>query len=298
MEKSDRIIQIKHEFEFGESGINKEIDSALFRPLRVLTNEGKPIGHYQYLFFHNKQRIHNCKSNFLVLGSFVYSTGKQILFFPGILGRHFTIYNSDGTIERKEENLNKIDHISLEPSQKRWHVTYYDEEVNKKHEQRFPVNKIDEQITHWFSMSIKDINKFEILKGKNEISFQCSENDSKRRLNEHTNAIKNAIHNIIEILDARSVVDPSFIHFDFFVREKKDEKYSVPGVCFARQSLLGDQYLLPNGPVPVRTHRIQLEGFTGDIIISGTLMSGPLSDDVILTFANKSHKNKKITNSL
>ena len=107
-------------------GTSDSFFNPLARPLRRVLENGI-IGRITYTFYQEPVKP------IRTFGSFCYTPGERLLFFPGIVNRRLR-WNSEGKKKVEKFNLPNntlIDHFSLEKELDKWHVTLLDEKAKK-----------------------------------------------------------------------------------------------------------------------------------------------------------------------
>jgi len=119
------VVTVKFPEEFTQ-GTNDSFFNPLARPLRNVLENGI-VGRVTYAFYKEPDKP------IRTFGSFCYTPGERLLFFPGIVNRRLR-WNSEGKKKVEKFNLPNntlIDHFSLEKELDKWHVTLLDEKAKK-----------------------------------------------------------------------------------------------------------------------------------------------------------------------
>lgn len=155
-----------------------------------------------------------------VLGCICYTTAGQILFYPSFPTDYLTKFKNMDKPEKDLRNIT-IDHFTLEPSFKKWHVTYStcNSKDQKLHLRGLNTQKIDDNIINWFGMSINSEVKFEQAYRINSFSYLYPVSDGERRIQDIASSIKYRDDCLITapIIDEYSDKD-SFYHFEFYIK--------------------------------------------------------------------------------
>lgn len=260
-------IVLSYSFPIGKNSLMNN-ESNLVKPLQSVIQDGKPFEKLVYVLYQemNNQLVY-------VLGTFILSASKRILFFPGI--KLSKIKLADGRILDKISNLN---HLTLENNFLDWHFTTDEKKEDPKN--KFIKNhtkKIDDSTLLWFVMSISSEKVFEELPKELIINFKCSTSDElKRRLKIINDARVNSIFPITYVNDFPKV--PHILNFEFFITNNKNilnEENSLPEGIFSPIKELGTINF--NGTIKSHSTPIDLEGLNRLLIVRTTKLNGNLN---------------------
>jgi hypothetical protein len=275
-------LTLQFKWPFGLSEHNTSGDSALFRVFSRI-KDGPPLGSFNVLFLDTGQPLPSSlvgaaiQNDVRFLGALVHSQSGMILYVPGFRGSKITRFDDHLRPGRILDPF-QIDHFSLEPGFDRWHITNTDRDERL---QRLRVKRVTSDLVYWFGMSIRDYADLEPAYRHNTWSFSSPATDSKRRFDNIVDAYKNAKPHIIQASNARIDSGPAFLHLQFVVRTGKARVRSAITELFPLPPLA--TILTPQNQVPVCVHSVKIPGFLGAIDVAATMLSGTLSDAVVVT---------------
>ncbi len=260
---------------------NEEIATAinaLIRPYRFLITKRKDIGKVKYLFYRENE------SPFRIFGSLCHSAGKRLLFFPGLIARKL-IWNTKLKNSPLPQGI--IDHFTIEPNFKTWHVTTL---LNDKKEKiwmpSFKLFELQPSLYFWFGLSIKNKNELDVTPEEVKLSFESFSIESRRLLQIIKKSRENVEDNILELSNKERKDKNNFLHFDILVdirsKRKRTKEFDFKSAYpFNKPALIEE--IKPDLQFISRTHKTKLKGFNGDIIIGVSQHKGFLNEKTIIT---------------
>ena len=280
-------LEISYEFPFGK-GVCYDPSLCIFRVFRKLMETGEPPGRISHLVLKNDEE-------YRFLGSLCSSSGNRILFFPD---RSRTIqWQSRGCqlIGLPEMAEAQLDHVTLEPDRTRFHYRYYDARGNSVEpfppsiQRRFRTLQED-QLTFWFSMSIKGPLVLRPVPAVAKMTFKVAKTDSTRRVDEICSAVKNAKPHLIQINpDSTDSVSAGYLHVVFVLDQSRDS--SALGLreqgrdCALSNAPKGRplvrRELKRDSMIPIRTHPVAISGLPFPIQVAVGVVPTELSQDSI-----------------
>lgn len=268
--------------EFGQEK-NKSMSCALARPYKKLFGEGKPIGRITHVFFKTD------KWPSRILGSFCFTRGKRLLFFPGLIERKLNWCRSDDDF-KSYKSTGFIDHITLDKGFQKVHVTILDPDGTKRPLLRsFETKKIKKNTLFWFGLAIQDPSFLEATPEELILTFRSPSQDSKRRSALIMEARERAILNLTTLNgeSSNALNKGEFICFDFFIAPSDLFSESRPVPCFVptqKPIVFGYAPAFKEG-THIRGHPVSLEEITEKIWVVLSKHIGKISDKAILTFS-------------
>lgn len=292
-----RLQLVNIEFKLGLSTSNPNDDSVIFKPFKRIIESGKETGHVSYMFLNtddeNGVSVENeiCTIDELlkseefqakippdkikVLGCICHTKGGQILFYPSFTTSYFTKFKNRDQPERHIEKIN-IDHFSLEPSFKKWHITH-----PGGHIKDLKTCKIEDNLTYWFGMSINSEVKLEQVYRNNTFAYLCPLSDAERRIQDIESSLKyRDEHLITPPIGDKYNKEDSFYHFEFYIKkdssieDKKIDPFHLPG-----SSIL---YIQMSEECQYFCYDIDIPKFKGKLVLVAAKITGILTDDIIL----------------
>jgi len=265
-------------FDVGKEKVNSNERSIIFKPWGKAFDRWTSPGKISYLFLTNKK---DDLVDLSILGGLCYSPGEHIIFFPGFEYEYLTKF--DDTFQIGEKSNFFIDHFTLLKEYQKWHITGLDAD-NKIARFSFPTNKISDNLYYWFGMNIRQDVFFETLCKSNILQYNCPVPvfdtikeiivESRRECNDY----------VILPNDAREDRGNAFYHFDFYFSKSESVNYPLD-LILEKNKLIKPR--LPSDHVPVTCYEIKIPSLDGKIIIASTLISGDLSDLIILSMKKK-----------
>lgn len=248
-------------------------NSAILRPYNKFLKDGSKIGRLAYVFYQEGASYPS-----RILGSFLYSEAKRLVFFPGLNIRKY-LY----TTQKNKQHLigQDIDHITLEVAKNNWHFTT----LTSKHKDTFNTRKISRNIYYWFGLSVRSQDDLEVIPATFNFTCPASDSDSQRRLNELIKSRDKTKFPLIQMTAKKST--DYFIHFDFLVdtrilsrfRSSKPLQYSEPP---CRPPVLTESTQVPK-VIPIKQCRITIPTFSGSIIINVSFSKGHLTHEAYIS---------------
>jgi len=262
---------------FGKGvGITHDESSALVRPYRRFLEDRTKIGSVKYVCFKEKEK-------YFILGSFVFTSKKRILFFPGIRERKLArppgkpIKEKLRQISSSEIIGTPIDHITINPVFKKWHVKLLDRETWFKEQQTM---KINNSLYLWCQLQIKSLNELEPLPEKQEVLLKITDNPLE--LVTILPTLRDSRDDTIDVIHLEDKTTDSFFWaFQIFVSRTKDENF--PNLLPTRINRL--PYVVVDDSRATQKDaikRIELEGFNGTIWLRTYKIPGKMTEGTFL----------------
>jgi hypothetical protein len=246
---------------------------------KVLVEEKRNVGRVSFIFYRDK-----AVDKLYVLGTLCYTSyskdKKRLILFPGILGRNFLWHSIGGHL--KDEII--LDHLTIEPDFKTWHYTAFKKGDKKKY--KFESNHFIEIVPglrHWFSLSLNNVNVFEPLSKKYMLTFRTNSNEVDSINEKLMEARGNTIEHIIEQVSDDPDFKSEFLHFDFFVDQRKIKNTDA----FLKASVVPQGDLLVSGTAGitpefgVMQYDIKIKDFDGSIAVLVSKHKGRLTREVL-----------------
>lgn len=277
-------IQFTLELPFAPGGETTTDDSCLFRVYSRLVKSGKPAGRLNYIFYAPQD------GRFFTLGTLCYTPGRQLLFFPGFSADSIHRFAEHDPRPLLSKSNFPIDHLTLEESCTRWHITSTCAPSGKERIKSLRVHRLSESLIHWFSVSIQDEGKLEETKRVNRMVFPCPARDANRRLSELMKARDGAKFHIIQLHDEcipRKTGE--FVHFDFWIDLSPTRQAIPPWPIRIPTSSNVVEYQTPlPEKVPVRSHQVEVVDLPGTVVVIASKRKGTLKyDEVFVHFAGE-----------
>lgn len=266
-------VSINQEFPDGEPGCSNALDSALARPYRVLIEQGRSTGRINHVFYSDSTHSY-------ILGSLCNADSGRLIFFPGVLGRKVAWDTQKGKLPAGA----MMDHITLEPDFKSWHLTVFRE--GKKDKQR-PLSsrctvEIEPGLDYWFGMSIRSANLLEKAYQRHTFSFSVPSTDIKRYSRIILSSKQRAIHNNT-CLPKEDAGDHEFLHFDFLLDQRVNRNMLPMNVVFAPVDKPALKSFVARPPTfHMRKHNVSIDCWEGKIIVIVTKHAGDLAEEVFV----------------
>ena len=272
------------------------MNSMIFKPFNRITEEGKETGSISYILLNTHTKSSTFSENefanidkvllsekfqsqlptenMKVLGCICYTKGKQILFYPSYPTNFFSKFKDRNKPEKHMENIS-IDHLTLEPSFDKWHVTH-----SKGHFFGLKTHKINGNVINWFGMSINSDVKLEQAYQYNIFHYLSPVSDAERRIQDIEASLKSRDDCLITapIIDENNNKD-SFYHFEFYIKIDSSIPSKIPGVLAV--PTLVDLQIPISGKMMWVTYEIDIPNFRGKVGIVATKIAGKLKDDVL-----------------
>lgn len=296
LEMRAQIVNI--ELKYGLPEINPNKKSVIFRPFDRLINSGKPTGYLTYIFLTTNEQLSTCgktkihefgekistdffeksipPNSIKILGCLAYSTGNKIIFYPSFTTRYLIKFKQRETPEKVIENIN-IDHFSLEPSLLKWHITY-----PNGHIYDFTTKQVNEDVFHWFSISIKNSVKLEQSFKSNPFGYLCPVSDAERRVQDIADSLKGREEHLLTVphIDEYNYSN-SFWYFDFLIiKPQAGAKKIGPIFAFSRDTKINAE----TDALPFFTYEMKIPKAECKLIIVASKVPGFLSDDIIISY--------------
>ncbi len=266
-------ITIEQSFPYAEPGSSVSLDSAIARPFRVLIEKGWDTGRVNHLFLSDV-------GHFSVVGSLCYTPSGRLIFFPGIIGRK-TLWDSEKG-DLRESGI--VDHITLEPNSKSWHLTIF-KDGKKDRTSQLPsrrVSEIEPGLNYWFGMSVESISVFEKQFQTYLFSFPVPSEESDKYIKILDQSKKDSKFHSMSLIQ-EGVGKEEFLHLDFLVdnRTNRDElPHNIAWVPSGPPALVGPLEKTDN--FLIRAHPVEVPTFPGNIFVLVSKHVGKLTNQVII----------------
>lgn len=259
-------LDVDYIFPYGhDESTNQE--SVLVKPFRSLLTEGKLIGKLKYIFYKEG-------NTFFTLGTFVKSK-KYLLFFPGLVTTKLTKSPADGEFN----DIMHIDHFSLEPNLRKWHITMKEKRTEGKRVKSKNTKRVSDTLFLWFVLGVKSIDKLEKTPKKQKIVLQSPNFlDLKRRHKEMINSRKNSIFHITEL--DYDINKNYYLNYEFFVSKEKLIDYPTIETIYTAKHLSSNKEL-PHVEKS-RAHILSINDFSGSVYVRITKNPGILEEDAVI----------------
>jgi hypothetical protein len=239
---------------------------------------GVPPGKINYIFYrHVDEASYN-------LGSFCYSEGKRIIFFPGFQARDL-LWRIDkkGDFSKYAVSDFVVDHFTLDRDFRKTHLTLQkkDKPARKQYPATFKTLKLNGNIYFWFGLSIQRPSLLEPTPENTTVSAPTPSSDAKRRMQEIIDARNDAIFHIVEQADKSPFSSEEFIHFNFFVCPgdidipKEHVFLSLP----TKEPIVVNFH--SQEPLPYRQHHVALTGTDKKIAVTVSRHVGKLKNKIL-----------------
>lgn len=260
-------------FDVGKDKINSNKDSAIFKPWRKSLEKWTPPGKIAYLFLSNNK---GAQDNLVVLGSLCFSQGGNIIFFPGF--EHNSLSELTRTYQIGENYKFYIDHFTFLNGNKKWHITGFDATYRKK-EFSHKVREFSGGLYYWFGMSVRQDVFFETVCKKNVLQYNCPSSVIDKMKMIFSDSRENCDDYVIYPNDVRTEKNTAYYHFDFYYSKNELVKETL-GTTLTPSELLKPRF--ESEGVPMNRFDIFIPGLEGKIMINLTLISGNISNPIIL----------------
>lgn len=288
-------------FKFGLSASNPNRKSVIFKPFNRIITSGGETGYLSHIFLNTHDKSSTFSRDELdnvnefviseefqsqippeyikVFGCICYTKGKKILFYPSFATSYLTKFKDRDKPEMHMKNIT-IDHLSLEPSLGKWHITHLD-----RHIRDLKIRKVDDNTIYWFGISLSPEVELEQVYQNNPFDYLCPVSDAERRIQDIASSLKYRDEHLITApaIDKYSNKD-SFYHFDFYIKidssitSRKLGIFHIPDPCILHIPI--------SEKIPWVSYEIDIPKFNGKLIIVATKVSGKLTDNVIFTLCS------------
>lgn len=257
-------------------------DNPLNRALNALLEGGKPIRAHSMCHIKVPPES-EVPDELRWLGVFVQSQGGRVLYFPGFSYERFVAFQ--GTT-RKKSKVFSIDHVSLESTFLKWHMTSCKSDNHFGSPRTLPLGQ---GRYLWFGLSIADLDVFRPVCEETRVCVPTPSTDSKRRLDSFVSSRKD-IEDLWVGLSPGAIdaFDPYFLHIAVIAGPVGFPNYLGRHLGFPK----GSPFLetpLPEGSasLPMRLHRMTL-GKDVDLQIVLTCLPGELACPATFTAVQES----------
>jgi hypothetical protein len=258
------------------SGKTTSIDCALVRPFRQFLEDKKSIGKITYvlLFQGGVYPSH-------ILGSFCYTHGNRLLFFPGLVQRNVRWANFKSF--KNVEGIGSIDHVTLEEHNKSGHFTIL--EQGKKIDKKLwlPNFKTNDKTTYfWFGLSVMNIGVFEQTPEQYSVGLSYDVDDDKNITALIMEAVKSQKQQVLRLNKVYN--KESYLHFEFLFGPKDLDISKLTLNLPPNVSISNPSQILTEG-LPITAYPIEIEGIKGTLWITVVGNIGKISEKAIFSFS-------------
>jgi hypothetical protein len=254
--------------EGGAPGIDSDPDNPLARALNSLLNTGRPIKRLSACYFDPLPM----GTGLRWFGTFVYSDGDRLIYFPGLAEMHPSLQTSKSGGLINQQSF-QVDHLSLEAHRRDWHLTT---KGSTGHAGSYPTIDLGDGRVLWFGLSIASPDTLRLLRSSTKVEAQAHPNDSRRRAEVFMASRNGVVYNTLMFnTENYRPIAPSFAHFTVIAGPSGFADYFGEHHAFPFES----PYISPKLPeVPldipaIRSHRISLEPHV-DLQIITTVLPG------------------------
>lgn len=198
--------------ELGMDGVDSDPSNPLARALDRLLRTGQPIKKFTMCFL-NLPDSPGDSAGLRWLGSFVYSAGDRLIFFPGYVDPPERLVGFRGGTMTFNEAL-AADHLSLERDRRTWHAT------SPHSERHFGGPKpldLGDGLALWLGMSFADRDSLRAAKKTTEVRWTVPPSDARRRADVFRVAREGSAIPIVSPNPHPADVRPSFYHVSLIV---------------------------------------------------------------------------------
>lgn len=265
-------ITVEQSFPYAEPGTAISLDSSIARPFRVLIEKGLDTGRVNHLFFFDS-------GHFSVVGSLCYTSTGRLIFFPGVIGRK-TLWDSEKG-DLKEGGV--VDHLTLEPNSKSWHLTIHRDGKKDKSSQ-LPSRRtfqVEPGLDYWFGMSVASSSVFEKQFQNYLFSFPVHSGVSSKYLKILEQSKKDSKFHSMSLVH-EGIESGEFLHFDFLIDNRKNKEETpknIVSVPYGPPALVNPLEL--TGDFIIRAHPVEIPTFPGNILVLVSKHVGELTNEVI-----------------
>ncbi len=274
--------QITWSHSAGSDGVDKDSSNPLARALDRLLTDGQRFRRLSLCFL-DPNTDRSSRKGHKWIGAFVLSDNSRLIFFPGFRHQYDSVTLSQGKPDR-EKHAFTIDHITLEPTRNRWHVTSPSSKKHLPGRRGFPAADLGSGRRLWFGMSVSDFDGLREVKREIVVCGKVPPSDATARLEVFMQARKGLKFPCLKLSrDAQRRFNPGFLHLSVIVGPRRFESYvgdKLPfpdGVPYVAPPLPG---VLPR--IPVRSHRMSLPPEL-DLELITAWLPGRINVPVVLT---------------
>jgi len=256
----------------GAPGVDSDPFNPLARAHRSLFETGRPFERLSACYFDPRPLAHGLRW----FGTFVVSSAKRLLYFPGVSDRQSLTLRSKNREAIMTHQL-EVDHFTLEPNRLEWHMTG---NGTKRHLGRFATLELGEQRSLWFAMSIASPDVLRRVRTTTEVNSRLPATDSRRRAEVAVQVREGVVFQDLLFDQTHQPPIPAFGHFAVIVgpcgfRSYRGNNLAPIGSPFVSLDDL-------SRPVSWRSHRLTLTPHV-DIEIVTALLSGQVSVPIAIT---------------
>lgn len=261
---------------FGRGRVRSS-EAAMNRPFRHLIDKGKPVGRVVHLFTDPEGLPSR------VVGSLCVSRGGRLLFFPAFRDRTLNWYTDSQGRTRIGPRRSTVDHLSLGPGLRRWHVTLLDAQGRKRDRiERRRTRPLPSGGVYWFGLSLADPSVLERTPENLVIEMEATMEDVPRRLREFLDAEEGVVSHLLRLPGDHFLREGHFMQFDFIVdfsgstHDKQPPSYPPDGPPILREKVRRPRQHW------IRSHSVLFPDFPGTVEILLSQNEGELVHSVML----------------
>ena len=257
----------------GLPGTDSSPGNPLWRALDSLLTTGRPFTRFHACYLKPRPLAQDP----VWFGTFVYSAGDRLIFFPGFAQIQQHVRRANGQSPMQQQAF-EADHMSLEADRQSWHITTRrsTDHVGSNRKSGFPTADLGDGRVLWFGLSIPHPRVLRPLRESTKAIGQVNARDACRRADVFMDAREGVEFNdLLFNTGIEHVPQPSYAHFTVIVgpchfQEYTGERLALPiGSPFAK---LPEQFV----NVPMRRHRVHLTPYA-DIEITTALLPGEIT---------------------
>lgn len=264
-------VPLMYVFPFGQA-LGVDQDSALVRPFHKALHDKKPVGKINYVFYEEGK-------DYFILGSFVYSPGNKIIFFPGVIDTRLINSTIEGEILSKGI-LHNVDHISLESSLRVYHWTLKQKKTDNSKYPKENTLPVKDDIFLWFSMGLRNTSVLEKAPKTQEIKLKgkdYAELKWKVRFIDESRG-NSTFH--VTCVNGQPEED-YYINFELFVSPTSHPQDAPADIGIYHVGLAYNMKPDTRSEIMTRLHNIDLKGFSGSLWIRVSKIIGKLQQDAV-----------------
>jgi hypothetical protein len=272
--KAVHTMKITYTVPDGTPGVDGDAYNPLARALSRLLKTGRPFERFLACHFDPLPMAVGIRW----FGTFVFSDGGRVIYFPGLSERQRLTLTSKGSGEVRQHDF-EVDHFSLESNRREWHVTACGSE---QHIGSFRTVDLGEGRVLWFGMSVASPDVLRPVKISTEVEAQLPPTDSRRRADVAVQAREGIVFNTLLFDQECQPAVPGFGHFAVIVgpcgfSQYRGQQLGAPFGSPFIEPPLGN---LAN--VFLRSHRLSLEPRI-DVEIVTAILPGRVTVPAALT---------------
>lgn len=246
---ADNHLSLTYEVDLGVPGVDHDPTHPLSRAMDDAIQGGRLPGRLTNCFF--AYHAAEGQSHLRWLGVFGCTPTGRVLFFPGYFLR---LLNYAHGKSQQRVNAFDIDHITLEPGLKKWHLTG----ARGRRQGGMTTRNLGGGCLLWFGMSVTRPDVLRAVKRETRIEATVPSSDVDRRSTALLDAVRGA-HDFIVMLPPHlgQNIENGFLHFAVLVGAEQFDSYMGAELALPKGSPMASA-LNVGSTFPVRIHRSQL----------------------------------------